>query len=211
MRADDLVKHVKETNFKLIIERIKLFFINPREAWRAIKAQNPSVDNVMCQDLFVVAGIGSAVEFVRAAIFRTTILFYGREQFSAISAFGHALLMFIMVLLTTYLVASLVDFVATTEMFSADSERETSFHLVAYPTIIALVGQIGLLLPYIGTLICLAGFVYAIYLIYLGTEELFNVEKKPRFFAAVLLSWFLVLVLVGAVQNLMFPAPILTR
>lgn len=211
MRPEEFTKLVKEIDLKIVMERVRLFFTSPRDAWRAVKNLNPSVDIVMSQDLLVVAAVASCAEFIRGAFANSKILFFGQEQYTTVSAFGHALLMFFMVMLTTYLVSSVIDFVATTEMFSADSERETSFQLVAYTTIVALIGQIALFIPVIGTLLCFAGFVYAIYLLYMGIEELFQVEKRPRFFAAVLLCWFAVLLLVGLVQNLMFPAPVVIR
>lgn len=184
-----------------LIARARAILVSPRTEWPVIAAEAETVAGLYKNYILVLAAIPAVAGFIKMAIFG-----YGAMGITIRVPFGSALasaiVSYVLSLVLVYVVALIVDAVAPN--FGGQKSPIQALKVVAYAYTASWVAGIGLLIPWLGWLIALAGGIYAIYLLYLGLPVLMRApqEKAGAYTAvtviiALVLGWIIGLVVAG--------------
>lgn len=184
-----------------LIARAKAILTSPRTEWPVIATEQETVAGIYRNYILILAAVPVVASFIKMAI-----LGYGAMGITIRMPFGSALasaiVSYALSLVLVYVVALIVNALAPT--FGGQKNTIQALKVVAYAYTASWVAGIGVLVPWLGWLIALAGGVYAIYLLYLGLPVLMQApqEKAGGYTAAtviitIVLSWIIGLVVAG--------------
>jgi hypothetical protein len=156
-------------DFNRLIARARAILVSPRTEWPVSAAEAETVAGLYKNYILVLAAIPAVAGFIKTAIFG-----YGAMGITIRVPFGSALasaiVSYVLSLVLVYVVALIVDALAPN--FGGQKSPIQALKVVAYAYTASWVAGIGLLIPWLGWLIALAGGIYAIYLLYLGLPVL---------------------------------------
>ena len=158
-----------------LIDRIKNILLTPKTEWPKIAGETATVQSLYVGYILILAAIGPVAMLLRASVF----------------GIAFALMSYVIGLAVTYLLALIVDALATT--FGGEKNFIQSLKLTAYSYTAAWVAGIFHLVPGIGGIIGLLAMIYSFYTFYLGV----TVMKKCAQEKAV--AYTIVVVLCGIV------------
>jgi len=190
-------------DFARIFTRARNILTTPRTEWPVAAAEPATVGGLYAGYIALVAALPALAGFVKGSL-----IGYGAFGVSVRTPLGMGLagmlLRYALSLAVAYLVALLVDALAGT--FGARKDLVQALKTVAYAWTAAWIAGIGVIVPWLGWLIALAGAVYAVYLLYLGLPHTMRCppEKAGGYAAltvvvAIVLSWLVGLVVAGVV------------
>ena len=146
-----------------LVDRVKGTLLSPKEEWPKIGSETATVPSLYSGYIMILAAIGPIALMLRSMIFG----FFG--------AIVGAIVMYIVALGCTYVMALIVDALATT--FGGEKNFVQSLKLAAYAsTAVWVAGILHLLGGLAGILILLAA-LYSLYTLYLGITVL---KKCPQ-------------------------------
>jgi len=146
-----------------LVDRVKGILLSPKEEWPKIGSETATVPSLYSGYIMILAAIGPIALVLRSMIFG----FFG--------AIVGAIVMYIVALGCTYVMALIVDALATT--FGGEKNFVQSLKLAAYAsTAVWVAGILHLLGGLAGILILLAA-LYSLYTLYLGITVL---KKCPQ-------------------------------
>jgi hypothetical protein len=146
-----------------LVDRVKGILLSPKEEWPKIAAETETVPSLYTGYIMILAAIGPIAMMLRSLVFG----FFG----SIVSA----IVMYIVALACTYVMALIVDALATT--FGGEKNFVQSLKLAAYAsTAVWVAGILHLLGGLAGILILLAA-LYSLYTFYLGVTVM---KKCPQ-------------------------------
>ncbi len=183
---------------------------NPHKTWRVIKSEPDRGRQLVARYVLLLTIIPTVCGFLGVILFDSRFSFGDRFLFSLLSS----LLKMAIFVGSVFVLGLLVNTMAPS--FDTQRSDNDSFKLVAYMSTPVWVAGFVTLVPRLTALAALAGFGYAIYLFYIGAQELMETPPKKalKFSIASVVSWF-VLTLITAwmavqITGLMFtPALIL--
>jgi hypothetical protein len=169
------------------VERVRNILVNPKGEWPKIAAEPASVQSLYVGYILILAAIGPIAVVLRSLAFGFGL------------GIPVAVAMYVITLVTTFIVALIVDAIAP--MFGGEKNIVGSLKLVAYSLTAAWIAGIFRLVPYIGGIIGLIAAVYSIYTFYLGVPP---VKKSPEdkamgYTVVVLICYILLIAVLGLV------------
>jgi len=188
-----------------IIERVKAFATDPKVEWRAIDAEQITMQDLFTKYVMILAAIPPVANFVGLCIVGSGP-FGATVRMPLAAGVAYAVLMYLLSLGWVYVLAMVI------QMFSPKFEGHGEFidalKVAAFtptPAWIAGVFSIIPALSIIGNLVSL----YSLYLLYLGLPTLTEppLEKEVPFFCVVVLTMIVLTVAFYVIAALMIPAP----
>ena len=150
-----------------LIDRVKNILLTPKTEWLVIKTENATVGSLLTSYVIPLSLIPAVIAFL-TGLFWTTIT-YGLV--SAIIAVVSAIIAY-------YVGTYVTDALAPS--FSSEKNLNRSAQLTAYSYTAVAVASILGIIPILGILVVLAGYVYSVYLMYLGTAPIKNTPEDKR-------------------------------
>ena len=152
-------------NTTQFIARVKNILTTPKTEWPVIAGEPATVAGLYKGYIAIIALIPVAMGFIKGSL-----IGYGAfgitVRTSIVSGLTGAVVGYALGLALVYLMALIIDALAPT--FGGQKNPVQALKTAAYAWTAAWVANIGLLVPWVGLLIVLAGGCYSIYLLYLG-------------------------------------------
>lgn len=188
-------------DFNKLIERIKAILMTPKTEWPVIAGEPTSVADLYKNYIALVAAIPVIAGFIKGSL-----IGYGGFGFTFRTPIGmgitSAIVGYVLSLALVYVMALVIDALAPT--FGGQKNQLQALKAAAYSWTASWIAGIGVIVPWLGWLIALAGLAYAIYLLYLGLPETMKCpQEKAGGYTAVsiiigiVLSWIIGLVVAG--------------
>lgn len=188
-------------DFNKLIARVKAILMSPKTEWPVIGAEPATVADLYKNYIIWLAAIPAVLGFVKGSLIGYSA--FGISVRTPIGAGITSMIVgYVLSLVLVYVVALIVDALAPT--FGGLKSQVQAVKAVAYSYTASWIASIGLLIPWIGVLILIAGGIYAIYLLYLGLPHTMRCppEKAGGYTAvtvilAIILGWIIALVVGG--------------
>jgi len=189
-----------------IIERVKALAVDPKVEWRAIDAEQITMQDLFTKYVMILAAIPPVANFIGLCIVGSGP-FGATVRMPLAAGVAYAVLMYLLSLGWVYVLAMVI------QMFSPKFEGHGEFidalKVAAFtPTPAWIAGVFGIIpaLSIIGNLVSL----YSLYLLYLGLPTLTEPpqEKEVPFFCVVVLTMIVLTVAFYVIAALMIPAPL---
>jgi len=163
-----------------IVMRVLHILVQPKSEWPVIKQEQTDLPQLYLQYVAILAIIPAVAGFIANAFVGT--LSAGRVEVG--TAFGAALIGYVLSLVMVFVVALVADNLAPT--FGGRRNIDRALKLVAYSMTASWVAGAFTIIPVLGWLISLLGGLYALYLFYLGAPVLMKTpESKTIGYTAV--------------------------
>jgi hypothetical protein len=171
--------------------RAKAVMLSPKESFASIKAEKKSVNEIYKQYSAPLALIAFLCQFIGMAVIGLSAPLLGTLRWPIFSGLIYTIVVIVFHLLSLFLVGKALEFIS--EKFSEKKDSNLCFAFAAYvttPVYFAYILSIIPALSGIGLLFSL----YAIYLVFLATSEILDIEaeKKVVFTILTLLSFLIV-------------------
>ncbi|MFM9977035.1 MAG: Yip1 family protein [Sphingomonadaceae bacterium] len=151
-----------------LVERVKAILLRPRDEWPRIDAEATTIGDIYRAHVLPLAAIGPVAGFIGGQLF-------GMGAFGItykpplLAAVGGALFGYVASLVTVYLLALIIDWLAPN--FGGQRNKTQAFKAAAYANTAGWVAGIFGLIPALA-LVALLGAIYGVYLLYLGLPVL---------------------------------------
>ncbi|MBZ0223465.1 MAG: YIP1 family protein [Dokdonella sp.] len=184
-----------------IIGRVQNILLTPKTEWPVIANEPATVADLYKNYIAIVAAIPVIAGFIKGSL-----IGYGGWGFTARTPIGSgivaAVIGYALSLGVVYLISLIVDALAPN--FGGQKNPVQALKVTAYAWTASWIAGIGALVPWLGWLITLAGFAYAIYLMFIGLPETMKCppEKSGGYTAVsiiigIVLSWIVAIVVAG--------------
>ncbi|MBO9664328.1 Yip1 family protein [Dokdonella sp.] len=190
-------------DFNKLIARAKAILTTPKTEWPVIAGESTTVPDLYKNYIAILAAIPAVVGFVKGSLIGYSA-FGVNVRVPVGAGLTAAILGYVLSLALVYVMALIIDALAPT--FGGQKNQVQALKAVGYSYTASWVANVGLIVPWIGFLIALAGGIYAIYLLYLGLPATMKAppEKAAGYtvvsiLAAIVLGWILSLVVAGVV------------
>lgn len=160
---------------KDVVGRVKAILLTPKSEWPVIAEEPATVKEIYTNYVIILAAIPAVTGFVVASIIGITIPFGGTFRVPIMSGLGGALVSYGLSLAGIFVVALIIDALAPS--FGGTKNQIQALKAAAYAYTAYWVASVAQILPFLGTLIALAGGIYSLYLLYLGLPTMM---KSPR-------------------------------
>ncbi len=185
-----------------LVERAKGIILNPSQTWSVIKEEKSTITELYTSYAAILAAIPAVAQLLGYGLIGYSVLGV-HYRLGIGSAFGHALLNYILSLVGIYAVALIAD--ALAPRFGSEKNILNAFKAVVYSMTPGWIGGIFHIIPALAVLSLLAA-LYGIYLFYLGLPLLMNTPKKKSigYVIAVIVVTFIVNMVIGAITGGIF-------
>jgi len=184
-----------------IIERAKAILTSPRSEWPVIAAEPATVAGLYTGYIMWLAAIPAVFGFIKGSLIGHS-MFGISVSTPVLAGLLGMVLGYVLGLVVLYVVAMIVNALAPT--FGGRKDQVQALKAVGYAWTAAWVAGIGVVLPWVGWLVALAGGIYSIWLLYLGLPHTMKSapEKSLAYTAvtvvcAIVLAWIIGLVVAG--------------
>ncbi len=182
-----------------IIDRARNILTSPKSEWPIAAAEPATVGGLYMGYIAIIAALPSIAGFIKSSLIGTSFL--GVTVHAPIgSGLVRMLLTYLLSLGIVYVMALIINALAPS--FGGQQSMLQALKTVAYAWTASWLAGIGILLPWIGLLILIAGGIYGIYLLYLGLPHTMKcpADRAGGYAAvsviiAIVLSWVVNLVL----------------
>lgn len=148
-----------------IIDRARNILTSPKSEWPIAAAEPATVGGLYIGYIAIIAALPAIAGFIKSSLLGTSFL--GMTVHAPLgSGLARMLLTYLLSLGIAYVMALIINALATS--FGGQQSMLQALKTVAYAWTASWVAGIGVLLPWIGLLILIAGGIYGIYLLYLG-------------------------------------------
>jgi len=151
-----------------IIARVKAILMTPKTEWPVIDNEPATIAAIYKNYVVILAAIPAVCSFIKTSLIGISVPFAGTIRIGIGAGVSGAVVTYLLSLATLYVMALIVDALATS--FDAQKNQVQAFKTVAYAYTASWIAGFGQILPYLGLLIALAGGIYSIYLLYLGVQ-----------------------------------------
>lgn len=167
-----------------IVSRVQAILMKPKEEWITIKEESTSVSQLFTSYAMIVAAIPAVSQFIGLAVLGRQIPFRGMVRYGFGTAFFYAIFSYIASLVAAYVLGIVINALASS--FSSKQDQVSAMKLSVYSLTAAWVAGILNLIPIL-RMLTWVGFLYTLYLLYLGfSAELMETSKDK------VLAYFLV-------------------
>ncbi|MDN5882515.1 MAG: YIP1 family protein, partial [Nitrosospira sp.] len=155
-------------DFNKLACRVLSLLRSPKAEWPKIAAEPAEIASLYTHYILWLAAIGPIFGFIKGSLIGYGALgVHFRQGIGA--GIGAAILSYLLALIVIFLMALIVEALAPT--FGGQKNRVQALKAVAYGWTAAWVAAIGVVIPWVGWLIMIAGVIYSIYLLYLGLPQ----------------------------------------
>jgi len=193
-------------DFNKIIARAKAILMTPKTEWPVIAGEQTTAGELFKNYVFWLAGVAALASFIGNSIIGHSMWILGTYRMGIGAGATHAVVMWALSLLYTWLFGWLIDALAPT--FGGQKDRVQALKTAAYAFTAGWVASIATILPVLGGLIALAGLIYGIYLLYVGLPHTMKcpAERAGAYTAvtvviAIVAGWILSLVVFGVLSR----------
>lgn len=186
-----------------IIERVKAILTTPKTEWPVAAAEPATVSGLYAGYIAIIAALPMIAGFIKGSLIGTSIFGITVRTPIGMGIVG-MVLHYTLTLALVYVMALIINALAPT--FGGQKDMVQALKTVAYAWTASWIASIGVIVPWLGWLIALAGAVYAIYLLYLGLPYTMKCppEKAGGYTAvsiiiAIVLSWIIALIVGGVI------------
>ncbi|MHB1058447.1 MAG: Yip1 family protein [Rhodanobacter sp.] len=190
-------------DFGKIFARVKAILTTPRSEWPVIAAEPATASGLYTGYIMVVAALPAIAGFIKGSLIGSGA--FGITVRASIGGgITRMVLGYLLSLVVAYLMALIVNALAST--FGGQKDMTQALKTVAYAWTASWIAGIGVIVPWLGVLILIAGGIYGIYLLYLGLPHTMKCpqDKAGGYTAvsviiAIVLSWIVNLILIGVI------------
>jgi hypothetical protein len=190
-------------DFAKTTERVKAILTNPRAEWPVIAAEPASIGSLYTGYIAILAALPAIAGFIKGSLIGYSMLGITTRRPIA-AGIGTMLLTYLLTLAVVYIMALIISALAPS--FGGRRDSVQALKSIAYAWTAAWVAGIAIIVPWLGTIIAVAGVIYAIYLLYLGLPQTMQCppEKAGVYTAvsviiAIVLSWIVGLLVAGTI------------
>lgn len=184
-----------------IIGRVQNILLTPKTEWPVIANEPATVADLYKNYIAIVAAIPIIAQFIKGSL-----IGYGASGITVRTPIGSGLVAavigYALSLGVVYLMSLIIDALAPN--FGGQKNQVQALKVAAYAWTASWIAGIGVIVPWLGWLIALAGFAYAIYLMFIGLPETMKCppEKSAGYTAVsvilgIVLSWIVAIVVGG--------------
>ena len=149
-----------------VIARAKAVLMTPKTEWPVIAGEQTTAGEIFRNYVFVLAGVAAIASFISSSIIGHSLAFLGTYRTPMAFGLITAVVTWALALAYTWLFAWLINALAPTFGGTKDGVQATK--AAAYAFTAGWVGSIATIVPVLGWLVAIAGYIYAIYLLYVG-------------------------------------------
>jgi hypothetical protein len=158
-----------------IFARVKNILLSPATEWPVIAAEPATPSTIYLRYVAPLVAIGVIATFLGHTLIGVPVPLFGSVRVGVVAGLTHGILMFALSFLGVFVIAHIVDALATT--FGGQKDSLAALKVTAYSYTPAWVAGVLNLLPVLGILASLVG-LYGLYLLYLGLPVLMRAPKE---------------------------------
>lgn len=181
---------IQNAHVNAIVSRVKNLLTAPAAEWEKIAGEQTTIKGLYMNYAVILAALPAFGMFVMTALKGASFLGY---------AFAALVSGYVTSLLMVAAMGFVVDFLAP--KFGGTANQQNAFKLCVYSMTPMWLGGLGFIFPYIGSLVVLAGFLYSLYLFFLGVHPLMKAPQNQAgiFTVVAFVCGILVAVVIGAI------------
>jgi len=170
-----------------VVKRAISILLAPKAEWQVIKSEPLTVAGIFTRYAMVLAAIPALAGFIGYSLVGVPLPFFGTFRYPLFRGLSWALLTYLLSLLSAFLLALVVNSLASS--FGGKKDLVASAKVVVFAYTAAWIGGIFAVLPSLSILAALAG-VYSLVLLWLGMKALNEVPagKMVGYFAVTLIA-----------------------
>lgn len=157
------------------VDRVRNICVSPATEWLVIEQENTPPSELVVSYLAPLAAAGAAAGFIGSALLTSVLPFSASIGAAIPIALVTACLSFVLTIAGCYVIGLIINALAPT--FGGRQDSAQAFKLSVYAYTPALVAGVLAIIPIIGALFGFVGWVYSLYLTYLGLTPMM---KSPR-------------------------------
>ena len=185
-------------DFSKLIARVQALLLTPKTEWPVIAAEQETVANLYKNYILILAAIPVIAGFIKGSLIGTT-LFGITVRTPIVSGVIGMLVQYALILGIVYVLALIIDALAPS--FDGQKNPIQALKTSAYAYTAGWVASIGVIVPWIGWLIALAGSIYGIYLLYVGLPHTMRnpPEKSVVYTLVIIVIGFILSLVIGMI------------
>ena len=182
------------------IERVKRLLLEPKEEWPRIDAEATTPRDIFTSYVMILAAIPAVAVAIGLTLFMPRLP--GVFGFSILAVLAGAIVQYLLTLGGVWMVSQIIDALAPT--FGGTKDPIKALKLAAYFPTALWIACAALVAPILGlfvAFVAVAGFVYSLYILYLGLPVLMKnpPDKTAPYFIVLLLVAMVVFFLVAVI------------
>jgi Yip1-like protein len=180
-----------------LVERIKGILLQPKSEWQAIEREPGNVGYLFPNYVAIVAAIPPVCAFIGLSI-----IGYGPFRIGIVNGILHAVVVYVLSLISVFVLAYVIDFLAGT--FGARKNLDNAMKVSAYAPTAAWLAGVFKIIPALSILGILG--LYSLYLLYTGIAALMKpaADKALIYTVVVVLCVIVVWTIVFAIPAALF-------
>lgn len=186
-----------------LIGRVQGMLMRPAQEWGVIDAENATTQGLFKGYVCILAAITPIVSIIIGLFAVSMIGMFGwlapMAHLGATAVVGGAVISYVQLLVTTYVVGVVVDLLA--QNFGGEASRIQGMKVASYAWTAAWVSGIALFIPVLGALVVLAAVIYSLYAFWIGAPKLMKVpaERSTSYALASIIAAIIVALVLGLV------------
>jgi hypothetical protein len=178
-----------------LIDRVKNILITPKTEWEVINGETATPQSLLTGYVLPLAVIAAAGSLLKGFLFAGAL---GLTYYLVT-----AVIAFVVQMLAYYISVHIIDMLAPS--FESEKNLGKSAQLVAYSGTPSYIAALLSFIPFLGLLLAIAGWVYGIYLMYLGIGPLKKTSEDKKIvymvvaFVIMLAVYFILAAILGAI------------
>lgn len=180
-------------DFSKLIARVQAILMSPKTEWPVIAAEQETVANLYKNYILILAAIPPVFGFIKGSLIGYSIMGFTART-PIVSGVIGMLVQYALILGLVYLVGLIINALAPN--FGGEKSQIQGLKTAAYAYTAGWVASVGVIVPWIGWLIALAGAIYGIYLLYLGLPHTMRCPPEKS------VLYTLVIVIIGIILSI---------
>jgi len=153
-----------------LVDRVRNICVSPATEWLVIEQENTSPSELVMSYLAPLAAAGAAAGFIGSVLLSSMLPFASAGRAAIPIALVTACLSFVLTIAGCYVIGLIINALAPTFGGRQDSAQALKLSVYAYTP--ALVAGVLAFIPLVGALFGFVGWVYSLYLTYLGVTPM---------------------------------------
>jgi hypothetical protein len=162
-----------------LVERVTSVLLKPTTVWDEVDGEPATVQSLFMGYAAVLAAIPAILGLVISLLFGLLLHTYGSVLFGALSAIVTAILGYVLGLAITYALGFIISALASS--FGSSPNQVQAMKVAVYSATPSWVAGIFVIIPLLGLLVIIAGWVYSYVLLFLGVPKIMKppADKAP--------------------------------
>ena len=182
-----------------LVDRARNIIVTPKTEWPVIDAEPATIAGIYRSYVLILAAIPALAGLIGNLLFGFS-MFGITVRLSPISAFSNAIAQYVLSLISTFVLALIIDALAPT--FGGTKNQTQAFKVAAYASTPSWIAGIFAIIPQLSWLSIIGG-LYGLYLLYLGLPLLMRsaVDKALGYTVVTIIAAIVLSMLIGAVAG----------